>query len=85
MNNREGLNLRFLKRQILMNKSDCHASLTHSAGDPLDRVVADVAGAEDSRETRLQWKGRAVELPGREIAPGAKVAFLIALQILRQP
>ena len=66
-----------------MNKGDCHASLTYSAGDALDRVVAYVARAENSRQARLQRKGRTVELPAREIAPGADVAFLIALQLLR--
>src|SRR5271165_2267522 len=77
-----GLDLCFLfKRQVLMNKGDRHASLTYSTGYALDRVVAHIAGAKNSRQTRLQGKGRALEFPAGEITAGADVAFLVTLQL----
>src|SRR5580658_4035213 len=68
-----------------MDKSDGHAAFAHATLYSFDGVMAYISGTEHARQAGLQRKRVAIEFPGGEVAPGAKIAAWISLEFNWQP
>ena len=68
-----------------MDERDRHAALSHTAGHPLDRIMADVSGTKDSRQGGLKLKWGARFGLGRDISARVDEAVGVTLQLLGHP